>query len=469
MRQLLRSCAGRATRYVQVWRRAAAVAVAAVGVTDSYPAHALQTYAIENVTVIPLDRERRLERHTVVVSDGRITAMSPSGRAAVPTGATRVDGRGKFLIPGLGDAHAHLSTVGGGSALADRALTLFALHGVTMVRSMYTEPHHLASRDRVEQGTIIGPRTVLVSPPIAGPTAASPEAVRNAVRQFAAEKYSAVKVMPGMSREVFDTMLSEARAARIPLTGHVPPSVGLQRALDAGFASVEHLDGFLEALRPPGSPPVNGGFFGFGVETIDEGQIAALVAAVKRSGTTVVPTEFEMELFTSVEAADALRSRPGMRFVPAELAEQWGRQKEGFARGVGVTPERSERYRATRRRLIREMHAAGVPIALGSDAFNMFVVPGTGTFDELETLVAAGLSPFAALSASTVRVAQLLRIPDVSGTVAVGGAADLVLLDADPLTDITNVRRQAGVMLRGRWMPREEIERRLSELVVGPR
>lgn len=158
-----------------------------------------------------------------------------------------------------------------------------------------------------------------------------------------------------------------------------------------------------------------------------------------------------------------------MRFVPAELADQWTRQKDGFARGVDVTPERSERYRATRRRLIRELHAAGVPVALGSDAFNMFVVPGTGTFDELETLVASGLSPLAALSAGTVRVAQLLGISAVSGTVAVGGAADLVLLDADPLSDVANVRRQAGVMLRGRWMPREEIERRLSQLAAAPR
>lgn len=442
------------------------VAVSALAGLSPAQVAALQTYAIEDVTVIAMDRERKLERHTVIVRDGRIADVGPSARVRAPRDATRIDGRGKYLIPGLGDAHAHLSIGGGGPTLADRALTLFALNGVTMVRSAYTEPHHLASRDRVEQGTLIGPRTVIVSPPLAGRAAASPDAARNAVRQFAAEKYQAIKVMPGMSATTFDTMVAEARAVGAKLVGHVPPSVGLERVLDAGFASVEHLDGFLEALAPRGGegPAADGGFFGFAVPNVDDGRIPALVAAVKRSGTTVVPTEHEMELFTSTDSGAALRGRPEMQYAPRGLVEQWVRQKDGFASAVGVTPERSVWYRDVRRRLIRELHSAGVPIALGSDAFNMFAVPGWGTFDELETLASAGLTPFAALTSATVRVAQLLGIPGVTGTIAVGGAADLVLLDADPLTDVANVRRQVGVMLRGRWMPREEIQRRLAEL-----
>jgi imidazolonepropionase-like amidohydrolase len=156
-----------------------------------------------------------------------------------------------------------------------------------------------------------------------------------------------------------------------------------------------------------------------------------------------------------------------MRYAPRTLVEQWTRQKDTFARNVGVTPERSARYRELRRRLIRELHAAGVPIAVGSDAFNLFNVAGFGTFSELETLVAAGLSPQAVLEAATVQVARLLDLDGVPGTVAVGSAADLVLLDASPLTDIANARRQAGVMLRGRWLARADIDRGMEALTGG--
>lgn len=434
------------------------------------PARAQQSYAIVDVTVIPMDRERRLEHHTVLVSNGRVASLGPVATAAVPAGAVRIDGRGKFLVPGLGDAHAHLSTGGGGTALAERALTLFALNGVTMVRSMYTEPHHAAARDRVARGEIVGPRTVIVSPALTGQTAATPEAARDAVRRYHAERYAAIKVLPGISLATFDALAAESRALRIPLVGHVPASVGLARALDAGYASIEHLDGYLEAMAQgeAAGPPPNGGFFGFGVlATADDRTIPALVAATKRAGTTIVPTEFEMETFTSMDGGAAGKGRPGMQYAPAALVDQWASQKDGFARGVGVTAERSARYRDLRRRLIRELHAAGVPIALGSDGFNLFAVPGFSTFDELETLVAAGLTPFAALAAGTVQVARLIGLPDVTGTIAPGGVADLILLDGDPLADIANVRRQAGVMLAGAWMPRSDIERRLGELAAS--
>jgi imidazolonepropionase-like amidohydrolase len=147
---------------------------------------------------------------------------------------------------------------------------------------------------------------------------------------------------------------------------------------------------------------------------------------------------------------------------------QWTRQKDGFARGVGVTPERAERYRTVRRRLIRELVAAGVPVAAGSDAFNMFDVPGIGTFNELETLVAAGLTPFQAITAATVTVARLMGIENDAGTIAVGKAADLVLLDANPLADVKNVRRQAGVMLRGRWFTRAALDAELAKMAAAP-
>jgi imidazolonepropionase-like amidohydrolase len=424
-----------------------------------------------DVSVIPMDRERVLEHQTVIVSGGRITAVGPNARTPAPRDATVIDGRGKFLMPGLGDAHAHLSTVGGGQALAERALTLYALHGVTMIRSMYTEPHHLTARDRVGRGELTGPRTMLVSPPITGQNTPSPEAARTTIQALRTAGYTLGKVMPGLSRATFDTLAVEARKAGLQLVGHIPADVGLSAALAARMTSVEHLDGFLEALISPtaGVSAAQGGFFGFGVVgVIDESKIPALIAEVKASGTVVVPTEYEMELFVSADSGGALAARPEMRYAPQALVAQWTRQKDGFARGAGVTPERASRYRDIRRRLIRELVAADVPVAAGSDAFNMFDVAGTGTFNEIETLVAAGLTPFQALTAATVVVARLMGIENDAGTIAVGKGADLLLLTHNPLADVKHLRDQSGVMVRGRWFSRALLDAELAKLASVP-
>ena len=425
--------------------------------------------AFVDVTVIPMDRERVLERHTVVVQDGRISAMGPTATTRPPAGAIVVDGKGKYLIPGLGDAHAHLSTQGGGQALAERAVQLYALNGVTMARSMYTEPHHSAVRDRVDRNELTGPRLVLVSPPIGGQNAATPDAVRAAVIAHRAAGYTILKVMPGLTRSTFDTLVAAARGAGVTLVGHVPSDVGLAGVLAAGFTSIEHLDGFIEALVPAPVSAGQSGFFGFGaLAAVDEARIATLVSEVKASGTTVVPTEFEMELFTSTQGGTELAKRAEMRYVPAPLVAGWTQQKDGSARALGVTPERGARFRELRRRLIRELNAAGVPIAAGSDAFNMFDVAGFGMFAELEVLAESGLTPYQALASGTVRVAHLTGLDTIAGSIGVGRSADLVLLDADPLGDIRNVRRQAGVMLRGQWLSRQAIAARLTALAASP-
>lgn len=419
--------------------------------------------AIVNVTVIPMDRDSALSLQTVIVNRGVITAMGATASTRVPSGATIIDGRGKYLIPGLGDAHAHLSTPGGGMALADRALQLFALHGVTMVRSMYTEPHHQAAKARVDRGETLGPRVLLASPAFTGQNAATPQVARDSIRKYHADGYRITKILPGISRQTFDTLVSESKRLGMMVAGHIPSSVSLRHALGSGITSVEHLDGYLEALdRSPGRPS---GFFGLGLlDSVDESRIQELVNLTRESGAIIVPTEFTMELFVTTDSGAVRERQPEMRFVDPALVAQWSRQKDAFTRNAGITPERSARYRDLRRGLIRELHKAGVPIALGSDAFNLFTVPGHAVLNELEIYVAAGLSPREALRTATVNVARLMGADNVNGTIAVGTAANLILLDADPLTDIRNVRTQAGVMLRGSWIERAEIERRLDSL-----
>lgn len=422
------------------------------------------SFAFVDVSVIPMNPAGVLPRQTVLVDGGRITAMGPVASVAVPAGATVIDGRGKFLMPGLGDAHAHLSTVGGGPALAERALTLFALHGVTMIRSAYTEPHHRDAVTRVERGEIIGPRTVIVSPAFHGGSAPNPQVARDSLRSYHRQGYRTTKVLPGLSRETFDTLVAESKALGMKVAGHVPQGIPLAHVL-ASFTSLEHLDGYLEAMNTAAGG--QSGFFGVGLlGSLDTTRLPELVRLTRQAGTVVVPTEFEMELFITTDSGAVHARRPEMRYVAPGLVAAWTRQKDNFARGAGVTPEVAARYAGIRRSIIRRLHEAGVPIALGSDAFNLFTVPGPGVFDELDVYVKAGLSNEAALATATTRVAKLLDIPGVTGTIASGGVGDLLLLEANPLVDIANVRRQAGVMVGGRWFDRAELAKRLEEMVI---
>jgi hypothetical protein len=423
------------------------------------------SYAFVDVSVIPMDRDGILEHQTVLVDRGSITVVGAVAAVAVPKGTAVIDGRGRYLIPGLGDAHAHLSTPGGGPLLAERALTLFALHGVTMIRSAYTEPHHREALRRVESGELIGPRAELVSPALHGGSAPNPQTARDSVRSYHRQGFRTTKILPGLTRETFDTLVAESKALGMKIAGHIPQGIPLQHALASGYTSVEHLDGYLEAMNP--APGAQSGFFGLGLlGGVDTTRLASLVRATRQAGTVVVPTEFEMELFATVDSGAVHARRPEMRYVAPGLLAAWIRQKDNFARGAGVTSAVASQYASVRRAIIRDLHAAGVPIALGSDGFNLFTVPGPSVFDELGVYVAAGLSTQAALATSTVQVAKLLGLPGVTGTIAMGSVADLVLLEGNPLADISNVRHQAGVMLGGKWLDRAELMRRLEEMVA---
>lgn len=172
-----------------------------------------------------------------------------------------------------------------------------------------------------------------------------------------------------------------------------------------------------------------------------------------------------MELYVSGDTNATSRFAEA-QFAPRELVDQWRRQQAGTARVAAANAERVARYRELRRLLVKRLYEGGVPIGVGSDAFNLFDVAGFGTFRELETLVASGLRPFDALHASTGVAARLIGLERDAGVVATGRVGDLILLDANPLVDISNVRRQSGVMLRGRWLPASEIAGRLGELAA---
>lgn len=426
-----------------------------------------QPVAFVNVTVIPMSREGSVAGQTVVVRDGRIAEVGPAGRVRIPEGATRIDAAGKFLIPGLAELHAHVPP---GAQVTDaaiaRVLELYAVTGVTTIRGMLGHPRHLAFRDRAAKGEILSPRIWTSGPSFNGQSVPSPDSAARMVRSQKAMGYDLLKVHPGVSREAFDSLDAAADRAGIRFAGHVPLAVGLRRAIEAKYWSVDHIDGFLEAMVD--QPPLTlqeDGFFGMALmDRLQESRIPGLVSAMKAAGVWVVPTSYFFEAITGDEPVETLSARPDMRYIPAGLVQQWSTTTTQIRND---TPrEKRQAFIALRRRILKALHDGGVGIVLGSDSPQFWNAPGFSVVTELEVYVAAGLTPWQALATGTRNVAAFLGNTAEAGTIETGKRADLVLLDADPLQSISNVGRRAGVMVGGRWIPKEEIDRRLTALAV---
>jgi imidazolonepropionase-like amidohydrolase len=251
------------------------------------------------------------------------------------------------------------------------------------------------------------------------------------------------------------------------MAGHVPLEVGLERALAVPYASIDHLDGYVEAMVRENSPvtPAESQFFGLNLgQHLDESRIPSLVKATKDAGVWNVATQTLMENLGPDVSADALARRPEMRFVPAATRSEWAQEKGSILRESGATAESARRTMAVRRKLIRALHDGGAGLVLGSDAPQIYNVPGYSIHRELEAMVAAGLTPYEALGTGTRNVALFFGTLSEAGTVEAGKRADLILLEGNPLSDIRNTTRRAGVMLHGRWLSQSEIERRLAAI-----
>jgi len=446
------------------------VAVAALAVAQTPPTAppSPPALALQNVTLIPMDSERVLRDQTVIVEGRRITKVGPSATTAAPEGATRIEGRGRFLIPGLAEMHAHFPSPQGleqyGEAFGDRLLYLNVACGVTTVRGMIGGPRDLRIREEVARGLRIGPQIFTAGPSINGNSVPDGRAAWRTVTEQRAAGYDLLKIHPGVPRGAFDEVARTARAEGIPFAGHIPADVGLVHALRSGIRTVEHLDGYVEALQKDGTAlPAQTGFFGSSiVDTVDEAKIASLVAATRAAGAWNTPTQVLLDNLYGGATPEEVAARPEMKYVPAAMREQWRTGAQQF-RGPDFDAARGRRFIELRRRLLRALRDGGAGLLLGADAPQVYNVPGFATLRELESLVAAGLTSFQALQAGTRNPAIALGVPESFGTIEVGRRADLLLLEADPLADIRNVWKRAGVVAAGRWFPAAELDAKLAE------
>jgi imidazolonepropionase-like amidohydrolase len=385
--------------------------------------------AFVDVTVVPMTDERELPHRTVIIEGDRVARIGPAGE--VPQGATVIDGRGKYLMPGLADMHVHLPTDGPRADL-ERVAALLVASGITTVRGMQGAPNQLDFRAAARRGECLAPALFLAGPPLAETLSTS--AMRERVRAQKSAGYDFIKVLGGFDRPAYDAMVDEARTDGIRFCGHVPKEIGIDAALDAKQSSIEHMMGYGAA------------------DTAGPDALDALAKRTRDAGVYNCPT---LDYFAVGAEGDErkLLARDGLGYVPASDVDEWRRDRKPAPDG--------DAKMAMRRRIVLALAKAGAPLLVGSDAPGTFAVPGFAYVEELRELARAGLGPYEVMRAATRSAADYLGVAD-AGAVKAGAVADLVLVDRDPLASVENVARPAGVMLRGKWLTREELDTRIA-------
>jgi imidazolonepropionase-like amidohydrolase len=410
-----------------------------------------QAIAFVGASVIPMDRERVLENHTVIVRGDRIVEVGPAASVRVPAGAQRVEARGKFIIPGLAEMHGHVPPPNAPAQLIENTLFLYVANGITTVRGMLGAPGQLELRERTRRGEVIGPTLYLAGPSFNGNSVNAPEQAAQMVREQKAAGWDLLKVHPGLTREEFDAMARTAKEVGIDFAGHVPQEVGLLHALEMGQRTFDHLDGYMEYLNGGEGP-------------IPEERLRDAARRTKAANAWVVPTMVLWETLMGVPELEELTAFPELRYMPENTVTQWTNAHRNRLANPQVNRATGRTMAENRKRLLDVMQEEGVGILMGTDAPQQFSVPGFSLHREMALMVEAGMTPYEVLTSGTLAVGRYFADKDRFGTIAAGQRADFLLLDANPLTDIGNVARSSGVMVRGRWLPKAELDRRLREI-----
>lgn len=398
--------------------------------------------AFLHVHVVPMDRERILDDQTVVIRNGRIAAIGPTRTVTLPVRTQKIDATGRYLVPGLTDSHVHLySTI---------EFRLYLSNGVTTVFNLDGRPAHLLWRNQIAAGELLGP-TIFTAGPLFGRPHTPEETVR-LVDEQADAGYDAVKIYNPVSKAEYPALIAEAKRRHLLLMGHIARDPGFELTIRSG-QSLAHLDEVLYTYFNPQQDDNNDHI------VLDESKIPVLAKETAEAGIYVIPTLSTYA--TTVQQAtdlDAFLKHPELRYLSPWALEAFQPAVNRFK--AGTTPEQYPRLRAFmafQRKLARALFEDGVPLLAGTDAPDVGPMAGFGLHDELQELVNDGLTPFQALQTATVNPARYFQKSSEFGTVEAGKRADLVLLDANPLADISNTRAIAGVMVRGKWLAKDEL------------
>lgn len=405
-----------------------------------------QTVVFRDVNVVAMTSPKVAEKQTVIVRDGKIEAILKSGDK-LPEGATVVDGSGKYLMPGLAEMHGHIPPPNAPNGLLQDVLTMYLANGVTTVRGMLGHDGQLNLRDWQKKGELVSPNLYLAGPAFNGQTVKTPQEAIDRVRLQKKEGWDLLKVHEGLSLETYDALAKTAKAEGMRFVGHVPDAVGLVHALESGQETIDHMDGYVEYVNGEKGP-------------LDEKKLAAIVKKSKAAGVWVVPTSALWQVVYNGIPLETLMAYPELKYLPPQASASWARLYT--ERAPKIDPAVTKNVLANRTRILRALHEGGVKILLGTDAPQQFSIPGFSIHRELLVMSEAGMSPYEILKTGTVNAGQYFAKQDSFGTIEAGKRADLVLLTANPLADVANVAKIDGVMVRGRWYPRKDLDEKLK-------
>ena len=432
-----------------------------------------ENLAFVHASVIPMDRERVLSDQTVVVREGRIIEIGPTRSTTVPKGFTTIDATDRFLIPALCDLHVHLlgeawnivfppdAQIQATDLDMDSFLFPYVANGVATVQVLSATADHIALRDRIRQGEILGPRLILAQmidgpdrawPPPLSTWVASPAEASAAVLEAKEAGYDSMKVYSFLDQASYDSIVATARKVDMDVIGHVPMALSVEYVLQSRQRLIVHSE---EVMKHAGGD--------YSRENIE-----SLAEAIAESETWIVPTlvtsRYILALFDDLEGQ---LSRPEARYVQHPM--QQGVRSFIVQNLYQPIPEEQRQwirdgFEQFQLPFTKALHERGVKLLAGTDSGLPTLVAGFALHRELEEFVNIGLTPYEALRTSTTHPFEYLGELDVAGTVQVGKRADLVLLRANPLIDISNTQKIDGVMIQGRWLSGKRIEEGLASL-----
>lgn len=416
-------------------------------------------YVFTNVNVIDMEQEQVLEGHAVAISDGRIVAVVPMEDFEVPDGAETIDARDQYLIPGLAEMHGHVPPMQSDSTpqrYLDDTLFLYLAGGITTVRGMLGHEDQLQLKRDVASGARLGPNLYLAGPSFSGNSIQSPEQAKDMVQQQAEAGWDLLKVHPGLELEEFVAMAEEADRQGIDFAGHIPQDVPLDRAMQLNIRTIDHIDGYLDFISATD-------------REINDEEIQQLVDMTLRYEVGIVPTQALWATLIGAADHESLTQYEEIKYVPQSVRDGWNRQLEEVAESQYYTGDTARVHQQNRQRLLKALYDGGAEILMGTDAPQVYSVPGLGLKRELAMMLDAGLTPYEIIRTGTVNVGHYFSEEDLFGLVAEGHRADLVMTQENPLQNLETIYEPAGVMVRGRWLSRSMLDEKLTEIEAAYR
>jgi imidazolonepropionase-like amidohydrolase len=451
-----------------------AMAVSAVCAGSAHAASQAppKTIAFLHASVVPMDRERIVSDQTVVVVDGRISAIGAASKVKVPDGAVRIEARGRYLLPALSDMHVHVEGESWNALLSEEAkaaskivpfedfLFPYVANGVTTVQVLSGTHELLPVRGQIAGGEMLAPRLILARmidgpdkawPPPLSTWVSNAEEARNATLQAKADGYDKMKVYSFLSKESYDAVMATAKEQHMDVIGHIPYSLSVEYVVDAGQKMIAHTEEVAKHAHGDYSAE----------------RISYFAGRIADGGVWLTPT-----LVTTRRILDEFTNPNGLFSSPEAAYSAHPMQKEiwSFITNMykKIPPKDQVRLRDDfekfQRPFTKVFHDHGGQLMTGTDSLMPRLVSGFALHQELHELVEVGLTPYEALRTSTTIPYEYLGEAQQAGTIEVGKRTDLLLVEENPLKDISAASKIAGVMMRGRWIARDEIDRRMRKI-----